>query len=131
MGWETNVPTMISFNKETYSDLSSVNDRINKEIEVMDYCLDEMLVLLLASPVDIVKTDEEINSISGIKNKFKELLDTYVESEVNIFKLRCLKDNFKCVGGDFIENPNYKEGIKEWVKKEGILDNIDYYEKDN
>ena len=37
-----------------------------------------------------------------------------------------LKDNFKCVDGDFIDNPNRKENVKKWLINNYILDESDF-----
>ena len=130
MGWETNVITQISFNKETYDSIYKVKDDIdfcNKRIQEI---VNKLMVYSTSRPQDILLNREEA-TLETIQEDVEEMLDLLEEYFVRKNDLEALKDNFKCVDGDFIDNPNRKENIKKWLIDNYILDKSDFSSVDN
>ena len=125
MGWETNVITQISFNKETYDSMYKVEEEIdfcNKRIQEI---VKKIMIYSTSRPQDILLNREEA-TLETIQEDVEEMLDLLEEYFVRKNDLEALKDNFKCVDGDFIDNPNRKENIKKWLIYNGILDKEDF-----
>ena len=130
MGWETNVITQISFNKETYDSIYKVKDDIdfcNKRIQEI---VNKLMVYSTSRPQDILLNREEA-TLETIQEDVEEMLDLLEEYFVKRSDLKALKDNFKCVDGDFIDNPNRKENVKKWLIDNYILDKEDFSSVNN
>ena len=130
MGWETNVITQISFNKETYDSMYKVKDDIdfcNKRIQEI---VNKLMVYSTSRPQDILLNREEA-TLETIQEDVEEMLDLLEEYFVRKNDLEALKDNFKCVDGDFIDNPNRKENVKKWLIDNYILDKSDFSSVNN
>ena len=130
MGWETNVITQISFNKETYDSIYKVKDDIdfcNKRIQEI---VNKLMVYSTSRPQDILLNREEA-TLETIQEDVEEMLDLLEEYFIRRNDLEILKDNFKCVDGDFIDNPNRKENIKKWLIDNYILDKSDFSSVNN
>ena len=130
MGWETNVITQISFNKETYDSIYKVKDDIdfcNKRIQEI---VNKLMVYSTSRPQDILLNREEA-TLETIQEDVENMLDLLEESFVTRSDLRALKNNFKCVNGDFIDNPNRKENVKTWLIDNYILDKEDFSSVNN
>ena len=111
MGWETNVITQISFNKETYDSIYKVEDEIkfyNKRIQDI---VNKLMIYSTSRPQDILLNRGEA-TLETIQEDVEEMLDLLEEYFVRKNDLEILKDNFKCVDGDYIDNPNRKENVK-------------------
>ena len=125
MGWETNVITQISFNKETYDSIYKVEEEIdfcNKRIQEI---VNKLMVYSTSRPQDILLNREEA-TLETIQEDVEEMLDLLEEYFVRKNDLEALKDNFKCVDGDFIDNPNRKENVKKWLIDNYVLDKSDF-----
>ena len=125
MGWETNVITQISFNKETYDSIYKVKDDIdfcNKRIQEI---VNKLMVYSTSRPQDILLNREEA-TLETIQEDVEEMLDLLEEYFIRRNDLEILKDNFKCVNGDFIDNPNRKKNVKKWLIDNYILDKEDF-----
>ena len=130
MGWETNVITQISFNKETYDAMYKVKDDIdfcNKRIQEI---VNKLMVYSTSRPQDILINRGEA-TLETIQEDVEEMLDLLEEYFVRKNDLEALKDNFKCVDGDFIDNPNRKENVKKWLIDNYILDKSDFSSVNN
>ena len=136
MGWETNVITQISFNKETYDSIYKVKDDIdfcNKRIQEI---VNKLMIYSTSRPQDILLNRGEA-TLEDIQEDVEDMLDLLEEYFVKRNDLEILKDNFKCVDGDFIDNPNRKENVKKWLidnyilDKEDINENVDNVENKN
>ena len=130
MGWETNVITQISFNKETYDSIYKVKDDIdfcNKRIQEI---VNKLMVYSTSRPQDILLNREEA-TLETIQEEVEDMLDLLEEYFVKRSDLRALKNNFKCVDGDFIDNPNRKENVKKWLIDNYILDKSDFSSVNN
>ena len=130
MGWETNVITQISFNKETYDSIYKVKDDIdfcNKRIQEI---VNKLMIYSTSRPQDILLNREEA-TLETIQEDVEEMLDLLEEYFVRKNDLEALKDNFKCVDGDFIDNPNRKENVKKWLIDNYILDKEDFSSVNN
>ena len=130
MGWETNVITQISFNKETYDSIYKVKDDIdfcNKRIQEI---VNKLMIYSTSRPQDILLNREEA-TLEDIQEEVEDMLDLLEEYFVRKNDLEALKDNFKCVDGDFIDNPNRKENIKKWLIDNYILDKSDFNSVNN
>ena len=57
------------------------------------------------------------------------MLDLLEEYFVKRSDLTALKENFKCVSGAYIDNPNRKENVKKWLIDNYILDKEDFSNK--
>ena len=130
MGWETNVITQISFNKETYDSIYKVKDDIdfcNKRIQEI---VNKLMIYSTSRPQDILLNREEA-TLETIQEDVEDMLDLLEEYFVKRSDLRALKNNFKCVDGDFIDNPNRKENVKKWLIDNYILDKEDFSSVNN
>ena len=130
MGWETNVITQISFNKETYDSMYKVEEEIdfcNKRIQEI---VNKLMVYSTSRPQDILLNREEA-TLETIQEDVEEMLDLLEEYFIRRNDLEILKDNFKCVNGDFIDNPNRKENVKKWLIDNYILDKEDFSSVNN
>ena len=125
MSWETNVITQISFNKEAYDSIHKVEEEIdfcNKRIQEI---VNKLMIYSTSRPQDILLNREEA-TLETIQEDVEDMLDLLEEYFVKRSDLRALKNNFKCVDGDFIDNPNRKENIKKWLINNYILDESDF-----
>ena len=128
MGWETNVITQISFNKETYDSIYKVEEEIdfcNKRIQEI---VNKLMIYSTSRPQDILLNRGEA-TLEDIQEEVEDMLDLLEEYFVKRNDLEALKDNFKCVDGDFIDNPNRKENVKKWLIDNYILDKEDFSNK--
>ena len=130
MGWETNVITQISFNKESYDSIYKVEEEIdfcNKRIQEI---VNKLMIYSTSRPQDILLNREEA-TLETIQEEVEDMLDLLEEYFVKRSDLEALKDNFKCVDGDFIDNPNRKENVKKWLIDNYILDKSDFSSVNN
>lgn len=130
MGWETNVITQISFNKETYDSIYKVEEEIdfcNKRIQEI---VNKLMIYSTSRPQDILLNRGEA-TLETIQEEVEDMLDLLEEYFVKRSDLRALKNNFKCVDGDFIDNPNRKENVKKWLIDNCILDKSDFSSVNN
>ena len=130
MGWETNVITQISFNKESYDSIYKVEDEIdfcNKRIQEI---VNKLMIYSTSRPQDILLNREEA-TLETIQEEVEDMLDLLEEYFVKRSDLEALKNNFKCVDGDYIDNPNRKENVKKWLIDNYILDKSDFSSVNN
>ena len=130
MSWETNVITQISFNKETYNSIYKVEEEIdfcNKRIQDI---VNKLMIYSTSRPQDILLNRGEA-TLKTIQEDVEEMLDLLEEYFVRKNDLEILKDNFKCVDGDYIDNPNRKENVKKWLIDNYILDKSDFSSVNN
>ena len=130
MGWETNVITQISFNKETYDSIYKVEEEIdfcNKRIQEI---VNKLMIYSTSRPQDILLNREEA-TLETIQEEVEDMLDLLEEYFVKRSDLTALKENFKCVSGDYIDNPNRKENVKKWLIDNYILDKSDFSSVNN
>ena len=130
MGWETNVITQISFSKETYDSMYKVEEEIdfcNKRIQEI---VNKLMIYSTSRPQDILLNKGEA-TLEDIQEEVEDMLDLLEEYFVKRSDLRALKDNFKCVDGDYIDNPNRKENVKKWLIDNYILDKSDFSSVNN
>ena len=130
MGWETNVITQISFNKESYDSIYKVEEEIdfcNKRIQEI---VNKLMIYSTSRPQDVLLNREEA-TLETIQEEVEDMLDLLEEYFVKRSDLRALKNNFKCVDGDFIDNPNRKENVKKWLIDNYILDKSDFSSVNN
>lgn len=125
MGWETNVITQISFNKETYNSIYKVEEEIdfcNKRIQDI---VNKLMIYSTSRPQDILLNRGEA-TLETIQEEVEDMIDLLEEYFIKRSDLEILKDNFKCVDGDYIDNPNRKENVKKWLIDNYILDKSDF-----
>ena len=125
MGWETNVITQITFNKETYDSIYKVEEELefcNKRIKEI---VNSIMMYSTSRPQDILLNRGEA-TLETIQEDVEEMLDFLEEYFIRRNDLEILKDNFKCVDGDYIDNPNRKENVKKWLIDNYILDKSDF-----
>ena len=130
MGWETNVITQISFNKESYDSIYKVEEEIdfcNKRIQEI---VNKLIIYSTSRPQDILLNREEA-TLETIQEDVEDMLDLLEEYFVKRSDLEALKNNFKCVDGDYIDNPNRKENVKKWLIDNYILDKEDFSSVNN
>ena len=130
MSWETNVITQISFNKESYDSIYKVEEEIdfcNKRIQEI---VNKLMIYSTSRPQDILLNREEA-TLETIQEDVEEMLDLLEEYFVKRSDLEALKNNFKCVDGDYIDNPNRKENVKKWLIDNYILDKSDFSSVNN
>ena len=130
MGWETNVITQISFNKETYDSMYKVKDAIdfcNKRIQEI---VNKLMIYSTSRPQDILLNRGEA-TLETIQEEVEDMIELLEEYFVERSDLEALKNNFKCVDGDYIDNPNRKENVKKWLIDNYILDKEDFSSVNN
>ena len=130
MSWETNVITQISFSKETYDSMYKVKDAIdfcNKRIQDI---VNKLMVYSTSRPQDILLNRGEA-TLETIQEEVEDMIELLEEYFVKRSDLEALKDNFKCVDGDYIDNPNRKENVKKWLIDNYILDKSDFSSVNN
>ena len=130
MGWETNVITQISFNKESYDSIYKVEEEIdfcNKRIQEI---VNKLMIYSTSRAQDILLNREEA-TLETIQEDIEDKLELLEEYFVKRNALEILKENFKCVDGDFIDNPNRKENVKKWLIDNYILDREDFSSVNN
>ena len=130
MGWETNVITQISFNKESYDSIYKVEEEIdfcNKRIQEI---VNKLMIYSTSRPQDIL-LNREGDTLETIQEEVEDMLDLLEEYFVKRSDLEALKNNFKCVDGDYIDNPNRKENVKKWLIDNYILDKEDFSSVNN
>ena len=136
MGWETNVITQIVFNKETYDSIYKVEEEIdfcNRRIQEIG---NKLMIYSTSRPEDILLNKKE-DTIENIQEDVRDMIYLLQEYFVKRYALEALKNNFKCVDGDYIDNPDRKKNIKNWLidnyilDKEDINENVDNVENEN
>ena len=136
MGWETNVITQIVFNKETYDSIYKVEEEIdfcNRRIQEIG---NKLMIYSTSRPEDILLNKKE-DTIENIQEDVRDMIYLLQEYFVKRYALEALKNNFKCVDGDYIDNPDRKKNIKKWLidnyilDKEDINENVDNVENEN
>ena len=130
MGWETNVITQISFNKESYDSIYKVEEEINFCNKRIQEIVNKLMIYSTSRPQDILLNRGEA-TLETIQEEVEDMLDLLEEYFVKRSDLRALKNNFKCVDGDFIDNPNRKENVKKWLIDNYILDKSDFSSVNN
>lgn len=136
MGWETNVITQIVFNKETYDSIYKVEEEIdfcNRRIQEIG---NKLMIYSTSRPEDILLNKKE-DTIENIQEDVRDMIYFLQEYFVKRYALEALKNNFKCVDGDYVDNPDRKKNIKKWLidnyilDKEDINENVDNVENKN
>ena len=136
MGWETNVITQIVFNKETYDSIYKVEEEIdfcNRRIQEIG---NKLMIYSTSRPEDILLNKKE-DTIENIQEDVRDMIYLLQEYFVKRYALEALKNNFKCVDGDYVDNPDRKKNIKNWLidnynlDKEDINEDIDNIENKN
>ena len=130
MSWETNVITQISFSKETYDSIYKVEDEIKYYNKRIQDIVNKLMIYSTSRPQDILLNRGEA-TLETIQEEVEDMLDLLEEYFVKRSDLTALKENFKCVNGDFIDNPNRKENIKQWLIDNYILDKSDFSSVNN
>ena len=130
MSWETNVITQISFSKETYDSIYKVEDEIKYYNKRIQDIVNKLMIYSTSRPQDILLNRGEA-TLETIQEDVEEMLDLLEEYFVRKNDLEALKDNFKCVDGDFIDNPNRKEAVKKWLIDNYILEESDFNNNSN
>lgn len=125
MGWETNVPTMLTFSKETYTSEYQVESEIEDLKKQIADLREDLVIYAMGNPKDFVENED--STIMSVKELVKDTLELLEDDYYKLWKLECLLKNFKCRGGDFVENPDYEKNIKEWLDESYINGNIKYY----
>lgn len=125
MGWETNVITQISFNKETYNSIYKVEEEINFCNKRIQDIVNKLMIYSTSRPQDILLNRDEA-TIETIQEEVEDMIELLEEYYIKRSDLEALKDNFKCVDGDYIDNPNRKENVKKWLIDNYILDKSDF-----
>ena len=127
MGWETNVITQIVFNKETYDSIYKVEEEIdfcNRRIQEIG---NKLMIYSTSRPEDILLNKKE-DTIENIQEDVRDMIYLLQEYFVKRYALEALKNNFKCVDGDYVDNPDRKKNIKNWLIDNYILDKEDINE---
>ena len=128
MGWETNVITQIVFNKETYDSIYKVEEEIdfcNRRIQEIE---NKLMIYSTSRPEDILLNKKE-DTIENIQEDVRDMIYLLQEYFVKRYALEALKNNFKCIDGDYIDNPDRKKNIKKWLIDNYILDKEDFSNK--
>ena len=120
MGWQTDVITQVVFNKKTYNSIFEVEDDIDKCNDSMSSIVRKLVTYSTARPEDILLNRKEA-TLSDIQLEVTELLKDFRDDVIEKYKLQCLKDNFKCRQGDFIDNEDAQANIREYLKDNFIL----------
>ena len=127
MGWETNVLSNISFCKETYNNPHEVEIAITDTEESINNIKRLIRTMAVSRPEDLLLNTED--NLFSLSNQIEDLINDLEEYNVQLYKLEQLKDNYSTVDGDFIENPNRKKNVKEWLVNNFVLDKEDLKEE--
>lgn len=127
MGWETNVLSNISFCKETYNNLHEVEIAITDTEKSINKIKQLIHIMTTSRPEDLLLNTED--NLFSLSNQVEELINDLEEYNVQLYKLKQLKDNYSTVDGDFIENPNRKKNVREWLVNNFVLDKEDLKEE--
>ena len=128
MSWETNVITQISFSKETYDSIYKVEDEVKYYNKRIQDIVNKLMIYSTSRPQDILLNRGEA-TLETIQEEVEDMIELLEEYFVKRSDLTALKENFKCVSGDYIDNPNRKENIKKWLIDNYILDKEDFSNK--
>ena len=120
MGWQTDVITQVVFNKKTYNSVFEVEDDIDKCNDSMSAIVRKLLIYSTSRPEDILLNRKEA-TLSDIQLEVTELLKDFRDDVIEKYKLQCLKDNFKCRQGDFIDNEDAQANIRKYLTDNFIL----------
>lgn len=118
MAWYTECPTMVTFCKESYSDLSEVTIALKECKDIIDKIKREIIVYAVSRCEDFKHEDGSSFNPLDVEEQILDLLDELQITEWRKTRLEALQDNFDCVLGDFVKNPNAKENIDKWIEKE-------------
>ena len=116
--------------KETYDSIYKVEDEIKYYNKRIQDIVNKLMIYSTSRPQDILLNRGEA-TLEDIQEDVEEMLDLLEEYFVRKNDLEALKDNFKCVDGDFIDNPNRKENVKKWLIDNYILDKSDFSSVNN
>ena len=83
--------------------------------------------MAISRPEDLLLNTED--NLFSLSNQIEDLINDLEEYNVQLYKLEQLKDNYSTVDGDFIENPNRKKNVKEWLVNNFVLDKEDLKEE--
>lgn len=83
--------------------------------------------MAISRPEDLLLNIED--NLFSLSNQIEDLINDLEEYNVQLYKLEQLKDNYSTVDGDFIENPNRKKNVKEWLVNNFVLDKEDLKEE--
>ena len=83
--------------------------------------------MAISKPEDLLLNTED--NLFSLSNQIEDLINDLEEYNVQLYKLEQLKDNYSTVDGDFIENPNRKKNVKEWLVNNFVLDKEDLKEE--
>ena len=120
MGWQTDVITQVVFNKKTYNSIFEVEDDIDKCNDSMSSIVRKLVTYSTSRPKDILINRKEA-TLSDIQLEVTELLKDFRDDVIEKYKLQCLKDNFKCRQGDFIDNEDAQANIRKYLTDNFIL----------
>lgn len=125
MGWQTSTITQLIFNRETYNDIYQVENEIENNDKTIQNIKEELYTMTTSRPEDLLIHNEDMDLLS-LQRETKDKLEILEECIIENYKLECLKETFKLRDGDFIENTNRKQNIKDWLIDNYILDKSDF-----
>lgn len=125
MGWQTSTITQLIFNRETYNNIYQVENEIKNNDKTIQNIKEELYTMTTSRPEDLLIHNEDMDLLS-LQRETKDKLEILEECIIENYKLECLKETFKLRDGDFIENTNRKQNIKDWLIDNYILDKSDF-----
>lgn len=96
MGWQTDLFCNLTFNRQTFNDVSEVDDKIAEITEYIKYnegILKELA--FMTEPQKLFHLDDEEDPIDRIRRMVKEAIEELEDSYIERWKLEILRDNWK------------------------------------
>ena len=126
MGWVQSCIANIELNKTSYHNTFDVERDIETNEEVIDIIKNRILRYAITNPKDYMSGDSSFEeTLSEIDSNIKADLEELSELIWKNFKLGYFKSFWETRSGEFTENPDYKENIKNFVKTY-IIPEIDW-----
>lgn len=113
--------------KKTYNCLYDVEIDIADTEESINNIKRPIRTMATSRPEDLLLNTED--NLFSLSNQIEDLINDLEEYNVQLYKLKQLKDNYSTVDEDFIENPNRKKNVKKWLVNNFVLDKEDLKEE--
>lgn len=87
MTWGIEFKSDIFLSKQSYISKDDVEDKIKEISDSISECESKLMMYAIATPKDIVSTEDSENIIYYISNEIRELVEEHEELIINRFKL--------------------------------------------
>lgn len=87
MGWGIDFNSDIFLSRQSYSSKGEVEDKINEISESIADCESKLKMYAIATPKDVVSTEDSENIVNFLNNEILELLEEHEDLIIDRFKL--------------------------------------------